>query len=69
MPILNLTDFSGVRASFFAGLSNIQVRRTPEKNNGIVGSPSLILSKTLIPMVIRGSNAAQIRLRPKIDIL
>ena len=45
MPIFNLTDFSGVRASFFAGLSTIQVRRTPEKNNGIVGSPSLILSK------------------------
>jgi hypothetical protein len=39
-----VTGFSGVRASFFAGLSNIIVRRTPEKNNGILGSPSIFLS-------------------------
>jgi hypothetical protein len=32
-------DFSDVRASFFAGLSTTNVRRTPEKNNGILGSP------------------------------
>jgi hypothetical protein len=40
-----MMDFSDVRASFFAGLSTINVRRTPEKNNGIWGSPSLILSE------------------------
>ena len=40
-----MMDFSDVRASFFAGLSTIYVRRTPEKNNGILGSPSLILSE------------------------
>jgi hypothetical protein len=39
-----MMDFSGVRASFLTGLSNIHVRRTPEKNNGIVGSPSLMLT-------------------------
>jgi hypothetical protein len=39
-----MMDFSGVRASFLTGLSNIHVRRTPEKNNGIVGSPALMLT-------------------------
>jgi len=43
-PIKEMKDFSGVRESFFAGLSNTHVRRTPEKNNGILGSPSLILT-------------------------
>ena len=46
-------DFSDVRASFFAGLSTINVRRTPEKNNGILGSPSLILSILLTDILNR----------------
>ena len=36
-----MMDFSDVRASFFAGLSTKNVRRTPGNNNGILGSPIL----------------------------
>jgi hypothetical protein len=49
-PIKEMKDFSGVRASFLTGLSNTHVRRTPEKNNGILGSPSLYFSIRSMPI-------------------